>query len=77
MVPIVKKLAKMEASKKPWSMHRFPLEKERERLIAYGSSLGIDLSDQRLEEIYACSEGNLWEAFDKLESLVESANRSD
>ena len=75
--PIVKKLAKMEANKKPWSIHAFPLERVRERIIAYGSSLGIDPSDERLEEIYACSGGNLWESFDKLESLVESTNRGD
>ena len=46
--PIVKKLARMEANKKPWSMHAFPLERVRERIIAYGSSLGIDPSDERL-----------------------------
>ena len=75
--PIVKKLAKMEANKNPWSMHKFPLERVRERILAYGSSIGIDPSDERLGEIFASSEGNLWEAFDKLESLVESTKRSN
>ena len=41
-----------------------PDREGQERIMAYGSSLGIDPSDERLGEIFASSEGNLWEAFD-------------
>ena len=61
---------KLEANKKPWSLHSFPLERTTERIVNYGSSVGIDPMDKRLEGICLESGSNLWQAFSRLDSIA-------
>ena len=72
--PLVRRLARMEANKKPWTLHNYPVERVRERIVAFGKSIGVEPGDGQISKISEESENNLWDAFDRLRALVDSEN---
>jgi hypothetical protein len=72
--PLVRRLARMEANKKPWTLHNYPVERVRERIVAFGKSIGFAPGDERIATISEESGNNLWDAFDQLRALVDSEN---
>ena len=75
--PLVRRLAKMEANKKPWSLHKYPVERIRERLDAFASSIGVDPSDERILTISEKSGDDLWGAFEQVGALADREGQGD
>ena len=67
--PLVRYLAKMEANKKPWTMHNYPEERVGERLRAMAQSIGVEANDETISGITNTHGNNLWAAFEELKKL--------
>ena len=67
--PVVRRLARMEANKKPWTLYKYPEERVGERLRAMAESIGIDVRSNAITEIHKTNRDNLWSAFEELREL--------
>lgn len=67
--PVVKELAKREATKRDWSAFFFPTERVEERLRAVANSKGIVVPEEMFAEIAKKYSNDLWTAFEVLEDL--------
>ena len=75
--PLVRRLAKMEANKKPWTLHNYPVERIGERLVAFASSIGVDPADNRILTISEKSGNDLWSALEQVRLLKDRGSRED
>jgi chondroitin synthase len=67
--PVVRRLARMEGNKKPWTVYGFPSERISERLHAFAESIGVDASSQTISAIVEKYGNNLWSAFEEMRLL--------
>ena len=67
--PIVKRLAEMEASHKPWTLHDFPRERFYERVLSFARRKGIKIEEEEIREIHSQYGDNLWKVIDSIEGF--------
>ena len=69
--PIVRRLAIMESSKKPWTLYKQPVERVDQRLRAMAEKNKIDARSQKISDISHKHQSNLWLAFEELQKLQD------
>ena len=67
--PIVRKLAEMESSKRPWTIDDFPRERFFNRSVAYASKRRIKISREEIREIQRLYGHNLWKMLESIDGF--------
>lgn len=69
--PIVKKLAEMESSHRPWTIDDHPRERFFERSMAYARKKRIKVSESKIREIIGLYGNNLWKILEEIDNSEE------
>jgi len=67
--PLIRKIARLEASKMPWTIHGFPEEQFIDRLRLYCTKRGLLISDEVLRGLQSKHGSNLWAVLERIQDL--------
>jgi chondroitin synthase len=67
--PIVKRLAEMESSQRPWTIDDFPRERFFERAVAYSKKKRVDISEEEIRDIQRIYGHNLWRMLESIDGF--------
>ncbi|MEL0190388.1 MAG: glycosyltransferase, partial [Candidatus Poseidoniales archaeon] len=67
--PLIRKIARLEASKRPWTVHGFPEEQFIDRLRLYCTKRGLLISDEVLRGLQSKHGSNLWAVLERIQDL--------
>jgi len=70
--PMVKRLAEMEETKRPWTLHNSPKEKFHDRIVAVVHRKGMAVSEEQIREFTRQYGENLWKVIGAIEGASES-----
>ncbi len=70
--PIVKKLAELESSQKPWTIDDFPRERFFDRALAYARKRRVNISEEEIRGIQRIYGQNLWKMLESIDSFGAS-----
>jgi len=68
---LVKQLARKEASRKPWTISKFPEERIRERLYSLNKMKNINLDHTQIDSIVDSYSSNLWAAIREINAIKD------
>ena len=67
--PVVRKLAEMESSQRPWTIDDHPRERFLDRSLAYARRKRSKISESEIREIIGLYGNNLWKVLEEIDNF--------